>query len=638
MNWRRTALWSAGALVVTGIAGALGFHALVDPERLKRIAREKAAQAWSRELTVGEMSLRLFPVPSLHASDVALANAPWARSRTLATVDSVTARLELLPLLVGRARIKGLELEGVKVALEVSPQGEASWAMAPSGARDAKPAPEGDAQWLNLESLHIRDADIRYKPKTGLSIPWRIEEARLDADEGLRNVRIEANVSRLQRPLAITAELDALSRWGKPGATSEGRIDLDWGKTQLAATGRFPLSASLQGHMLRLDLKSAALNDMLSFFGIAQRPTAPVQARVESRDSRGAIEITRLDASLGKFRVTGDARLSLAGPKPSVNARLDANRLDWPRTLLDAGYPEVPGLEPDEMFRDVPLAWPLLVALQGSAGVVDVKLQSLVLRNGVELRNPRARMAFEGDRLDMSGFSAETLGGSASGSMTFEGRRKTVRVNLEGDNLLLERWFRERGSAVPFTGGPMKIKATFRAVGDSMKDLAGSMTGPVTIRMGRGVWANAKAGHAESVMASALSSRESTSIEFECIGAALPFSAGRASASSLIGARSTASNLLTAGFVDLRDETVELRGRVKPRKGSVGLATVAGDIKIAGKIRHPQPSLDPVGTPGAIARAGAAIVTAGLSLVGTALVDAANARKDDPCDAVFARN
>jgi hypothetical protein len=102
-----------------------------------------------------------------------------------------------------------------------------------------------------------------------------------------------------------------------------------------------------------------------------------------------------------------------------------------------------------------------------------------------------------------------------------------------------------------------------------------------------------------------------------------------------MGARTSASQILTGGVVDLREETLDLRGRVQPKSGKVGLATIAGDIRIAGKIRHPHASLDPVAAPGAIVRGAAAIATAGLSLVGTAMADAEHARKNDACDAVF---
>ena len=153
--------------------------------------------------------------------------------------------------------------------------------------------------------------------------------------------------------------------------------------------------------------------------------------------------------------------------------------------------------------------------------------------------------------------------------------------------------------------------------------------------MGPAVWASEKAAHAEDVMASAFSGKNSATIDFECAGASLPFVSGRASSRALFGARSAVSNLLTSGFVDLSEQTLDLRGRVKPRTATVGLAAFAGDIKITGKLRAIHASLDPVGTPGAIARGAAAIATLGLSAMGSAAAGAEQARKDDPCDLVF---
>ena len=256
-------------------------------------------------------------------------------------------------------------------------------------------------------------------------------------------------------------------------------------------------------------------------------------------------------------------------------------------------------------------------------------------KSGVELKNVKARVGLAGDRLNVSPFSIELLGGSATGSLHLEVRKKSVRLNFDGTNLLLERWFRERGGKIAFTGGPMKVKATLSSAGATMKALAASITGPVTIRMGPGVWASEKAAHAEDVMVRAFSGKNSASIDLECVGASLPFTLGRATAQRIIGARSTVANLLTSGYVDFREETLDLRGRVKPKTGAVGLAAIAGDIKITGKMRALHASLDPVGAPAAIARGAVAIATAGLSLVATASADAAQARKNDPCELVF---
>ena len=124
-------------------------------------------------------------------------------------------------------------------------------------------------------------------------------------------------------------------------------------------------------------------------------------------------------------------------------------------------------------------------------------------------------------------------------------------------------------------------------------------------------------------------------MKLECFAARLPFSNGRASG-AVVGARSEVSQLITSGQVDMKRQSVDLRGRVRARHGvSVGLAALTGDISISGPLRKPKMALDPAGTPSALARLGAAVVTGGLSLVATAAWDAANPGAD-PCEAVFA--
>jgi uncharacterized protein involved in outer membrane biogenesis len=630
----RAALRTAGAAALLVLAGALALHALVDPDRLKRVARDKAQAAWSRNLAIGEISLELFPLPALFATDVALGNPSWSKWPNLLTAERVTARLELLPLLAGEARVKRLDLDGVRLQLEVAPDGAKSWEMAPAKP-SAKGGASGDSQLLNLRTVRIHNADILYRPQKGAVAPLHIEEATADGQPGLRDVRIVANAARGKRWVQIDAEFADLSRWGVPRASSQARIDADWGDTQVAIVGRIPLSASVAGHEVRVDLKSAALNDMLSFFGIEQRRTAAAEAHFESRGTQDVVEITRLNAALGKFNFTGVAKVTLSAAKPVIEGRIGTERLDWARVQLDAGEPPVAPLPPLEMFYTVPLGWDLLEALQGTRGIVDARVGSLLLRNGLQLHNFNARLKFDDDRLTVDPFSTDMLGGSASGTLYLEGRKKSARLKFDGTNLLLERWFRERGSQIAFTGGPMKIAASVSGSGHSMKSLAASMTGPVTIRMGHGVLASQKAGQAEAAMvglAPGLAEKGAARIEFECATAVLPFAAGRAVAEPIVGVRTAASHLLTAGVVDFRDQSFDLRGRLKAKAGvTLGFAAIAGDVKISGKIREPSMTLDPVGTPGAIARGVAAVATLGLSVLGTGLVEAAQAKKD-PCE------
>jgi uncharacterized protein involved in outer membrane biogenesis len=231
----------------------------------------------------------------------------------------------------------------------------------------------------------------------------------------------------------------------------------------------------------------------------------------------------------------------------------------------------------------------------------------------------------------LSPFSAQMLGGSARGALHLDGKAKTVRFELDGDQLLLERWFHERGSKIPFKGGPMKVDAKLNLAGATYRELAASVTGRFSARMGKGVWASQRAGEAEEMMVRALQPKDGQDVVFQCAAADLHFKSGRASGRNLVGARSDVSQLLTSGHVDVRAEALDLRGKVISRSGlRVGLASLAGDVQITGTLAKPTMRLDPDAKPAMLARAGAAIATAGATLIGSALVDVAESQ-NDPC-------
>jgi hypothetical protein len=278
----------------------------------------------------------------------------------------------------------------------------------------------------------------------------------------------------------------------------------------------------------------------------------------------------------------------------------------------------------------------MLTAMKGRKGTVELKFGRLLLPDGIELRQASGRATIEGDRLLLDPFHAQALGGTVEGTMALEGARKSVDLALAGSGVLLERWFRERHRPVHFRGGPMKIRAKIRAAGESMKALAASMTGPVSILMGPGVYDSKIAGDWEARMVN-FAADSKKEIDFECVGAALRFDSGRAKGKDIVGARSRESRLLTSGDVDLREESVDLKGRVRPKPGAgVGLSTIADDIQIAGKIRRMKVQLDPESKPTAIAKGALAIATAGISALATAASNA-DGPDPDPCETVFSR-
>lgn len=636
MNWRKAALWTVGAAVLLAGAAAICLHVLVDPERLKKAALDRAHNAWERELLLGDVEFHLFPVPSLRASKVSLANPSWAKDPHLLVADNVRADLELLPLLVGKVRIKSLSLDGVKAGLEVADDGAVSWELKAKDA-PAKPATtpaEGDP--LQIASVHIHDARIVHRRGKAEGEPWIVEDAEIETEPGLRGASIEAKLARYGKTLQVKGRFADLSKIGTRGAVTDGKIDFDWGGAKLAAEGRFPLEKGLGGMDLAAHLEARAMEDLFGFFGMKRGKAAPLDIQLKARDVGERIEVTGLALALGELKVSGDARITL-GEKHAIQARLETNRLDWLKTLADAGGTIRPKRQDGIVFHEDPVAWRAVKAIGAMRGTADLALKSFRMGNGLELTNVRTKVTFGDGRMEMAPFAADMLGGAMKGAFAFDADRKSIRMDLDGENLLLERWFRERGRKIPFTGGPMKVHARLALSGDTYRALAASATGPFTLRMGAGQWESEHAGEVEEMMVSALQPKDGKAVKLECAAANLEFKSGTASGKNIIGARSDIAQLLTSGELNYNDETIDLRGNVYARKGiRLGLSAIASDVQITGKVAKPTMRLDPNATPAVIARAGAAIASAGATLIGGALIDVVES-KNDPCERVFAK-
>ncbi len=574
MKRRNVLLGSALALILVVGGGALAVHTLANPDRIKAEAQATVRGKWNRDLAIGALDVHVFPRPTVRASDVAIEG--------FGKAERVTTTLQVLPLLLGHVRPSHVVVEG------------------------------GTFE----------------DPKGGSD--WRIDRASLDSGSDWHGVTVDANVSRNGQVAHALGKFADLSGFGRRGEKTRGKVDLEWGETRVTAEGDFRLDG-MRGHSVKAALRTESLDDVFAFFSVDRDRTAPLELSAQVRDEGDTIRLDDIHVTMGKLHAKGAGSVAMNADKPVITGKLSADRLEWKQALVDMGHPR-DSVEPSPLvFRETKLAWRAFQSLRGLRGKVDLAFASLKLGNGIELQQPHASLIFDDDRLQVNLLQSRLLGGTGQGNIRFDGTRKTVHFEGAGENLSLQRWFQERGRDHNFTGGPMQVRMSIDMKGDTWRDLAAGVTGPVTIRMGPGVYARQGAGDWEALMV-AFSKKDSTgAIDFECAAANLRFESGVARGDSIVGARSTVSRLLTSGAVDLREEHIDLRGKLlaKPDAG-IGLAAIANDLLIEGSLRKQRVKLDPEKKPAAIVKGIAAIATGGLSVLATT---AARASKGDtdPC-------
>jgi len=176
------ALGAVFALLVVAVAVAL---ALFDTEKLRGPLQAQASAALGREVTLGKISLGLFPLPAVKIDQVRIAG-PRASDPPLADVAEIRLRVALLPLIAKKVVLRALELDKPRIDVPFDKQGKPilpklGGAAAPSAGSKGEPgkppagtaAPESAGLALAVDRIAIRDADVT-------AGPWKVEHANIE--------------------------------------------------------------------------------------------------------------------------------------------------------------------------------------------------------------------------------------------------------------------------------------------------------------------------------------------------------------------------------------------------------------------------------------------------------------------------
>ena len=294
-------LWAKlliGVLVL--VAGAALFISQLDPNEYRGALADIVEDATGRELRVaGDLHIKLLPVPSMEANDVAFANASWASQPDMVRAKRVRAEVALLPLLKGRIVVQRFIAIEPQVFLETDAGGRGNWQFGDEPGAGA----EADSSASTTE-LDIIVSEVR------------VEKASLDCLDGITKRKTVVNVDQLtlgaERPggrlaLSLRASYQDLpvtldGTFGAAGAILRNQpidVDLagmlgDAGFTVKGAVGE-PLLAK----DLRLDvaLKSKSTKKITDVAGVEIEELGPVELTFSLLEEGGLFSLDPLTAS-----------------------------------------------------------------------------------------------------------------------------------------------------------------------------------------------------------------------------------------------------------------------------------------------------------------------------------------------------
>lgn len=318
-RWRRIliAISLACGVIVVLLAGARA----AAPGWIRGAIERIAGNALGRELRIaGDFDLSVSLTPSITASDVTLANAPWGSQPSMARVGRIRVAVDLASLWSGPARVRDLALDDVRVLLEADGEGQRNWAFAtkPSGRPPTTELP------FVVERASLRGFELTYRPgRDARPVILTIEELDADLDSATRMIDVQGRGHLNESPWDIAGQLGTLDRLFA-GRDVDQALSGHIGRASLTLSGRIRDPMTLEGPNVEISVDGPEVVEALAVGGLRSPLTGPfrLHGRLEPNDEGIAFDVS---GAVGGVTATARGTVSALLDPVRIDATVDAH-------------------------------------------------------------------------------------------------------------------------------------------------------------------------------------------------------------------------------------------------------------------------------------------------------------------------
>lgn len=510
--------------------------------------------------------------PALTLRGVAVQQAQWAGEGALAEIETMNVRFAALPLLAGRARILGVEIDGMKLALVRDKDGRKSWS---AGEGDEKKKQSKGGGGPAIRSLVIRNATVSYDD----AVQDRRAEATISSDESGFVIEGEGFIH--GEPVRITARGAPVvkSAYGKPwpfraeiigdavGMVFDGEMETPF------SFGRFTAAATAHGDNL-------SLIDAIIEAGLMETQPVKLAADVERKAPDWIIR--NLTGTVGRSDLAGEAIIK-KGPRTVIDGKLTSQQFDFDDLSSDEGMRKAAEKEARIGERIFPDSAIDLGAVDTTDGRLEVSVEKLLWKGPSPFQSMRGVITVDHQLLTVRPLEVGLKHGVMKGDVVIDQRGGAAEPKLD--------FTLETGDArfVDFfpggIDGDMKGHIRLAGTGDTVRKAIGKSTGSVAIVATDGVIPRNTASLLGQDVGRGLTADKDKNAQLRCIVARLDVADGAAKAGPILIDTSRALTK-AQGAIDFENEAMDLSLYGVPKIDSV--VRLEGAIPIGGTIKAPK--------------------------------------------------
>jgi len=413
------------------------------------------------------------------------------------------------------------------------------------------------------------------------------------------------------------------------------------GDTRAGISGILGPRPDRAGTALDVTLAGADLDDVIGpVTGISPLPPDPFELSAHVTSDPGRVSVSGLAARLGETDIEGSLALAHDG-RAVLDANLRSEHVSVAK-MLD-GFLKAPAENAPEsaappkkkkgkrkgerLIPDDPLTLDVLGRFDATLrwSVAELALPAMTVRD-VAVEGTVRDGALRIDRIDGTGRNGGRMSGALSIEPAATGYSLRAVAGLADGRLDLSK-----GKAESATLPALDIELEVAGTGRSLREIAAGANGHGLLRLGPGQLPNVLGDLVTSdVLLGLLDAlnpfRKSTPYTgVECAVAAAEIQGGKAAVEP-IAVRTDKLTIVGKGKVDFSTEGIDLVWTLKPRKGvGISAASIANPyVKLGGTLAAPSMEAKPLE---AITSNGAAVATAGLTLLFRGIYDRITAEK-----------
>jgi len=642
-RWLKITLLAVVGVLAVVAVGLVVLVNTIDLGRFAKLAIDEVKATTGRDLRIGKVDVKLVPRIAVVADDVSFANASWGSRPEMVRAKRVEAAVALLPLLRKDVEITRLALVEPDILLETDAKGTGNWVFKQAAA--AKPAEArgdgGSAFDLNVVSIdrgRLAWRDGAKKETVTLAVP----RLRLDRQALGSELNVDLAASFREQPFTVKGSMGTIRRLLAKDAPWPVDLAFATDGTLAAAKGVLDLRTPVPTFDGTV---KGAVKDASGLGRLAGKPLAlPLPLTIEAKASAasGEFVVEPLKATIGKSAIDGRVVVKTGGARPYVNATLKS-----PLVELAQGAPGAPaggksgGARPARLFSAEPFP---LDALRAFDADLEASIGRLVLPNRLPVEGLNVKAALKNGRLDAQPLQATIGGGAVVARATLDatrGRAPSLALNVDGKGISAEKVAAALGHAGTVSGGATDVVIALAGPGDSVARFMAGANGEARVVVGPARSSGAALDFGGDVFTKVAdlanpSRRTEKQSEIKCAVARLPVRDGIATAQRTIAVETSRVDIVAAGTINLRDETLDLALRPTVKEGlGIGAATLAELVRVTGTLASPSVGIDTLGSARTALSVGGAIMTGGLSLLGEAALKKGTA-DPHPCQTALA--